>query len=136
MPGYSGKPLADKLGFKPGVTVATLGAPKDYSAIVSPLPAGARLVTRVPAKPVRVHLFATKRADLEKHLKSLRKRLAQDGMVWVSWPKKSSGMPTNITEDTIREVALPMGYVDIKVCAVTDVWSGLKLVIRKIERGK
>lgn len=81
-----------------------------------------------------MHLFATTRADLAKHLKALRPKLAQDGMIWVSWPKKSSGVATNITEDTIREVALPMGYVDIKVCAVTEVWSGLKLVIRKSER--
>ncbi len=81
-----------------------------------------------------MHLFATTRADLARHLKARRPKLAQDGMIWVSWPMKSSGVATNITEDTIREVALPMGYVDIKVCAVTEVWSGLKLVIRKSER--
>jgi hypothetical protein len=81
-----------------------------------------------------VHLFATERAELARLLKALRPKIAQDAAVWVSWPKKSSGVATDITEDTIREVALPMGYVDIKVCAVTDVWSGLKLVIRKAER--
>ncbi len=116
------------------MTVATIAAPRDYARIVAPLPEGVKLVARVPAKPATVHLFATERADLERHLKSLRPQLAQDGMIWVSWPKKSSGVETNITEDTIREVALPMGYVDIKVCAVTEVWSGLKLVIRKSER--
>jgi hypothetical protein len=100
MPGYSEKPLADKLGYSSGM----------------------------------VHLFATERAELARLLKALRPKIAQDAAVWVSWPKKSSGVATDITEDTIREVALPMGYVDIKVCAVTDVWSGLKLVIRKSER--
>lgn len=133
-PGYSGKPLADKLGFKPGMTVATIGAPRDYAKIVAPLPEGVKLAGRVPAEPAALHLFVTMRADLAKLLKALRPKLAQDGMIWVSWPKKSSGVETNITEDTIREVALPMGYVDIKVCAVTEVWSGLKLVIRKSER--
>jgi len=134
MPGYSGRSLAEKLGLKPPMVLVTIGAPKDYAAIVEPAPAGVRIVSRVPAAPAAVHVFATDRAVLAKHLKALRPKLAQDGFVWVSWPKKTSGVATNITEDTIRAVALPMGYVDIKVCAVTDVWSGLKLVIRKTER--
>jgi hypothetical protein len=81
-----------------------------------------------------VHVFVTKRADLVRHLEHLRKALVPDGYVWISWPKRASKVPTNITEDVIREVALPMGFVDIKVCAVSDVWSGLKLVIRVSER--
>jgi hypothetical protein len=81
-----------------------------------------------------VHLFVTRRAAMKKHLDALRRQLAPAGFVWVSWPKKSSGVATDITEDTIREVALPLGFVDIKVCAVSEVWSGLKLVIRKSER--
>ena len=81
-------------------------------------------------------MFVTKRAELEKHLKHLRKALVPDGYVWISWPKRTSKVPTNITEDVIREVCLPLGFVDIKVCAVSEVWSGLKLVIRVSERPK
>jgi hypothetical protein len=81
-----------------------------------------------------VHLFVTERAALRTHLAVLRRQLEQAGFVWVSWPKKASKVPTDITEDVIREIALPLGFVDIKVCAVTEVWSGLKLVIRKSER--
>ena len=132
--GYSGRSLADKLGVKPGMRLLSIGAPRGYASWVAPLPDGAKIVRAVGAEPTAVHIFATKKVDLVKHLRALRHVIAQDGMVWVSWPKKSSGVATNITEDTIREVGLPMGYVDIKVCAVTDVWSGLKLVIRKSER--
>jgi hypothetical protein len=77
-----------------------------------------------------VHLFATRKTELERHLAALRKSLRPDAALWVSWPKKSSKVPTDITEDTIRRVALPLGFVDVKVCAVSDVWSGLKLVVR------
>jgi hypothetical protein len=80
------------------------------------------------------HLFFTERSDLEEALSGLRRRLAPSGFVWISWPKKSAKVATDITEDVVREVALPLGFVDIKVCAVSDVWSGLKLVIRKSER--
>ena len=77
------------------------------------------------------HLFTKKKSELEKHLKVARTRIISDGMVWVSWPKKSSGIPSEVTEDTVREIALPLGLVDVKVCAVDETWSGLKLVIRK-----
>ena len=105
-PGYSGKSLVDKLGFKPGMTVATVGPHGRYTDIVWPVPEGVKIVSRVPASPAVVHLFATKRSDLVRHLKSLRPKLVQDGMIWVSWPKKSSGVATDITENTIREVCL------------------------------
>jgi hypothetical protein len=81
-----------------------------------------------------VHVFAEKRADLEQHLRALRQQLQASGFVWVSWPKKASKVATDITEDVIREIALPLGFVDVKVCAVSEVWSGLKLVIRKALR--
>jgi len=81
-----------------------------------------------------VHVFTSESAALQKHLGSLRREIAPDGVVWVSWPKKASGVPTDITEDTIRKLALPLGFVDIKVCAVDETWSGLKLMIRKTER--
>ena len=134
MPGYSGTPLSKKLGLKPPMTLAAIGAPADYPEWLAPLPEGVRITSRAGAAPVAVHLFVTRRAELGKRLMALRKDLEPSGFVWVSWPKKSSGVATDITEDTIREVALPLGFVDIKVCAVSDVWSGLKLVIRKSER--
>ena len=134
--GYSGTPLAQKLGVKPGTVVVALGAPKNYAALVAPLPDTARIVTRAPKSPAFVHLFATARATLAAKLASLRKSLHPDGTVWISWPKKTSGARTDITEDVIRAVALPMGFVDVKVCAVDDTWSGLKLVVRKeLRRG-
>ena len=135
MTGYSGTPLARKLGFKPGTKVLVVGdVPKDYKALVAPLPE--RVTISGTGKPplAAVHVFVTKRAELEKQLKHLRGALEPDGYVWISWPKKASKVPTNITEDVIREVCLPLGFVDIKVCAVNEVWSGLKLVIRVSER--
>jgi hypothetical protein len=130
-PGYSGTPLAKKLGYKPSSRVALIGAPDDYLAMVEPLP-GAVAFERAPtSKTDLVHVFATERAALAKHLEALRRKLAPDAAIWVSWPKKASKVATDITEDVIREVALPLGFVDIKVCAVSDVWSGLKIVVRK-----
>lgn len=134
MPGYSGTPLSKKLGLKPPLTLVAIDAPRGYRAWLGPLPAGVRIVSK-PAQPLRaVHVFATQRAALARQLAALRKQLADDGFLWVSWPKRASKVDTDITEDTIREIALPLGFVDIKVCAVSEVWSGLKLVVRKRER--
>ncbi|MFP1130486.1 DUF3052 domain-containing protein [Asticcacaulis sp. W401b] len=126
--GYSGTPLAKKLGYKPGMRAAVVGAPEDYKNWLEPLPEG---VGFGEDDPELVHLFTTERAVLEAALTHWRTALRPDGMVWVSWPKKASKVPTDITEDVIREVCLPLGFVDVKVCAVSDVWSGLKLVVRK-----
>jgi hypothetical protein len=131
MVGYSGTPLVKKLGIKPGFKVHTIDAPGDYRSLLAPLPEAVRFTSAADAATHMVHLFAVQRAQLERSLVSLRKALSAEAMIWVSWPKKSSKVPTEITEDTIREVALPLGFVDIKVCAVTEVWSGLKLVVRK-----
>jgi hypothetical protein len=133
--GYSGTPLAKKLGIKAGANVCVSHAPKHYGGLVAPLPDGVRLVGRVSETTDLIHIFVTRRADLERGLKSTLTAMRTDAAVWVSWPKKSSGVTTDITEDTIRDVALPMGLVDIKVCAVDEVWSGLKLVVRKEMRG-
>jgi len=134
MAGYSGTPLSTKLGIRPPMTLVSIDAPKEYRTWVGEVPKGVTIVSK-SAQPLRaVHVFATKKAVLERHLADLRKRLEQTGFVWVSWPKKASKVETDITEDTVREIALPLGFVDIKVCAVSDVWSGLKLVIRKNER--
>ncbi len=131
MAGYSGTPLAKKLGIKESGNVLSVGAPKEYRHMLEPLPKGVTFQARLTGATDIVHLFTTKRAELEKSLAKYREELRPDGMVWVSWPKKAAKVLTDITEDTIREVALPMGFVDVKVCAVDDVWSGLKLVIRK-----
>ncbi len=131
MAGYSGTPLAQKLGIKPGSKVLLVDAPEAYRSLLDPLPDGVQFVTRLSGSTDMVHLFTSSRAKLEELLGKYRTGLKAAGMVWVSWPKKASKMPTDITEDTIREVALPMGFVDVKVCAVDEVWSGLKLVIRK-----
>ena len=134
MPGYSGTPLAQKLGIKPGHGVATIGAPADYRKLLAPLPKGVSFTTEIKAGAPFVHLFAKERKALEKELKRLRPLLADAGVLWVSWPKKSSGVATDITEDVIREVSLPLGFVDVKVCAVDETWSGLKLMIRRKNR--
>jgi hypothetical protein len=134
MPGYSGTPLAKKLGIKPGSNLYLLDAPETYSDLIAPIPEGVTIVDEMSKEVDLVHLFTKSKTELQKSLKSLLRKLKPDGVIWVSWPKKSAKVPTDITEDTIREVALPMGLVDIKVCAVDEVWSGLKLMIRKENR--
>ena len=129
--GYSGAPLTKKLGFKERSLVLLVDAPKDYAQLVAPMPAGVQFISK-PSQTVDIaHVFVSRRSTLSKHLSQLRKTLNVHSTIWVSWPKKTAKVPTDITEDTIREVALPLGFVDIKVCAVTDIWSGLKLVVRK-----
>lgn len=129
--GYSGTPLARKLGIKAGTRVLASDAPEDYRAWLSPLPEGVVFEAALSASTDVVHLFVDRREDLAAALTSLRANIRRDGAIWVSWPKKASRVPTDITEDVIRDIALPLGLVDIKVCAVSEVWSGLKLVIRK-----
>ena len=134
MAGYSGTPLAKKLGIKAGAVVQTVDAPGDYARLLDPLPANVTFVERGADELDMVHLFTKSRAKLVKYLDDYKNKIKQNGSIWVSWPKKSSGIPSEITEDTVREVALPLGLVDVKVCAVDDTWSGLKLVIRKENR--
>ena len=139
--GYSGTPLAKKLGIGTGYRVWLAKAPPNYQTLVAPLPDGVTFVSRATATTDLAHLFTTRRRELEKTLRTLRDALKPDTAIWVSWPKKTAAkkagsVPTDITEDVIREVALPMGFVDIKVCAVDDTWSGLKLVLRRELRSK
>ena len=129
--GYSGTPLAKKLGIVAGCHVLGIDLPDGYRELLAPLPDGVVFDRRLTAKTDVVHLFVTSRAELTRRLGSLRTTIRPDAAVWVSWPKKTAKVPTDITEDTIRTVALPIGLVDIKVCAVSETWSGLKLVIRK-----
>jgi hypothetical protein len=129
--GYSGTPLAAKLGIKTGTRVHLIGAPREYRALLDPLPSAVQLSSRLSATIDVIHLFASRRAELTAKLPVIQKTMRPDAAIWVSWPKKASGVATDITEDVIRAVALPMGLVDVKVCAVDKIWSGLKLVIRK-----
>jgi hypothetical protein len=132
MAGYSGTPLVRKLGFKPGMKVAVLGAPEGFDDTLGELPDGVAVATRLgPASKDMVIVFVAERAALQRRLDALRTAIAPDGMVWVAWPKKASGVTTDVTEDVVREVVLPVGLVDVKVCAIDATWSGLKLVIRK-----
>ena len=132
--GYSGTPLIKKLGIRDGCRLHPIGAPPEYADLLGPLPTGARLERKASEATDLVHLFAIERAVLARQLPLLRRALRPDTAVWVSWPKKAAKVPTDITEDTVREVALPLGFVDIKVCAVSEIWSGLKLVVRKTLR--
>ena len=134
MAGYSKTPLAQKLGIKAGTKVTFLNAPAAYRKLLAPLPAGVSFKDKALAGSSFVHLFVTERRVLEKELKRLRRSLDDAGVLWISWPKKASGVVTDITEDVIREVCLPLGLVDIKVCAVDETWSGLKLMIRRENR--
>jgi hypothetical protein len=134
MAGYSKTPLAQKLGIKAGAKVVALDAPAGYRKWLAPLPEKVSFTDRPSTGSEFVHLFVTERKGLEKELKRFRKLLSETGTLWVSWPKKSSGVVTNVTEDVIRDVCLPLGLVDVKVCAVDDTWSGLKLMIRREHR--
>jgi hypothetical protein len=128
--GYSGKGLAAKLGIKTGSTVLVQDAPRPYPQILDPIPDGVQLVTSTRTASV-IHIFVTRRSVLARHLQRNRQTMATDAALWVSWPKRSAKVSTDVTEDVIRELCLPLGLVDIKVCAVDETWSGLKLVIRK-----
>ena len=134
MAGYSGRPLAAKLEIKAGWTVLVRNAPGGYRGLLEGLPEDVTVAEELAGEVEMVHLFTRSRAELEAALPELLARIRQDGTIWVSWPKRASGVPTDVTEDTVRAVALPLGLVDVKVCAVDDTWSGLKLVIRKENR--
>jgi hypothetical protein len=134
MSGYSGTPLAKKLSLKDGMRVWRDGMPESVAREIAV--EGLRLqILGAPERPIEAaHIFVTERADLQAKLNQLLPLLDRGGMIWASWPKKASKVPTDITEDVTREIALPMGLVDVKVCAVDEDWSGLKLMIRKEHR--
>ena len=132
MAGYSGTPLARKLGITPDATILLLNAPKDYCAWLGAPAKGATFVTKSPKDGCTiVHLFVENAVELARDLPKAREAIASDGMIWVSWYKKSARIPTDVTEDLVRRLALKTDLVDVKVCAVTEIWSGLKLVVRK-----
>jgi hypothetical protein len=138
--GYSGTPLPRKLGIKDGYRVALVGGPAGFGPELDPLPDGVRLLRRLPAGARAgagvdlALLFVTSRHDLARRFPQVATHLPPAGALWVAWPKRASGVATDLTEDVLREVCLPLGWVDTKVCAVSDVWSGLKFVLRKENR--
>lgn len=126
--------LNRKLGLKPGARMAVLNPPDRYWDLVHPLPDGVAVAGPRAKKLDFVHVFVERRAELARALPKLMPRIKPDAMIWVSWPKRTSGFDSDMSEDVIREIALPLGLVDVKVCAVDEVWSGLKLVIRAEQR--
>ena len=130
MAGYSGRRLVDKLGIKPGTRIAILNAPRGYRATLGSLPPGVVLASAARGSFPFIQFFTRSRSLLQTKLGMLLRALEPDGALWISWPKKASGVATDMTEDAVREIALPLGLVDIKVAAVDDIWSGLKLVRR------
>lgn len=134
MAGYSARPLVDKLGIKPHTRIAVLNPPRGYRATLGRLPPGVTIATRARRSLPFIHFFTRHRADFESRLPALLKALRPDGALWVSWPKRASGVATDMTEDVVRAVALPTGLVDVKVAAIDAVWSGLKLVRRRNRR--
>lgn len=136
MAGTSGKPVVQKLGLKPGFCIFVDGLSVPYGDVVGELPADVLVAKTARAPLDAVHLFAAKGQGLAAKLRRYRQAIAPDGMIWVSWPKKSSGVVTDLTERQVRETGLANGLVDVKVCAVDVVWSGLKFVIPVKDRGK
>jgi hypothetical protein len=132
--GYSGTPLPRKLGITPGMTVALLDAPATFGATLGELPEDVKITRRLGGYRDIVVVFVSQRDTLSHRLADLRAAIAPAGMIWVAWPKRASKIDTDMTEDVVREVALPTGLVDVKVCAIDETWSGLKLVIRKALR--
>ena len=132
--GYSGTPLAKKLGIKDGFLVVTINAPDNYAELIEPLPNAVSIYDCSAVDADLIHLFTNSRDELFGKLAEYARQIKQNGSIWVSWYKKAAKLPTEITEDTVREAAFPLGLVDVKVCAVDEKWSGLKLVIRKENR--
>jgi hypothetical protein len=137
--GYSGTPLARKLGIGEGAAVMLLDAPTGFDEVLVPLPDGVRITRRLPRKGRQADvavLFVTAGADLDRRFDAVAQALTPAGGFWVAWPKRSSGVPTDLTENVIRDIGVTHGMVDNKVCAISDVWSGLRFVLRLADRPK
>jgi len=134
MAGYSGRPLAHKLGIKPAMIVTVINQPANYRQLLDEGANGVEFSDRTRSDSSFVHLFTTRRSELAKQLSRLRMKIPDTCTIWVSWPKQSAGVPSDVTEDVIRAVALPLGFVDVKVCAIDETWAGLKLMVRRANR--
>jgi len=133
--GYSKKSLVEKLGIREGFAISIIGAPQDYAATLGKLPCGVKQTKKLEGPLDFIQFFCSKRSQLEENFQRLKGALSASGMLWVSWPKGSSGVPTDLTENVVREIGLKNGLVDVKVCAVDETWSGLKFVFRLKDRG-
>ena len=131
MTARSARSVVQKLGIKPGFRIFVDGAPLPYDKIVGKLPARASVASRLGAELDLIHIFAAERKILADKLPRCHNAIRPDGMIWISWPKKASKLPTDLTDNVVRDVALPLGLVDVKVCAVDAIWSGLKFVVRR-----
>ena len=127
--GYSGTPLAKKLGIKEGFKMRLINPPEYYFTLFTDLPENIAILKDVKIKKNFIHCFVTSEKELHKNIMSIKNEIESNGIIWISWPKKASKVTTDVTEDTVRNIALASGLVDIKVCAVDEIWSGLKLVI-------
>jgi len=134
MAGYSGTPLPKKLGVKPNQRIALVDAPKDFAKLLDPLPENATIVKRLNSPLDLILLFVNREQTLAKQFPILAEKLQRDGMIWIAWPKKSSGVATDLIFEKVQRIGLDCGLVDVKICAVDEVWSGLKFVIRLKDR--
>jgi hypothetical protein len=134
MAGYSGTPLVKKLGIKPGLRIALLSGPPGYRKTLGPLPERVNCTEQLGEKLDFIQLFVTSQTELKRRFKEAKRCLAADGSLWISWPKKASGMASDLNEDAVRKIGLELGLVDVKVCAVDETWSGLKFVYRLKDR--
>lgn len=132
--GYSKRPLYKKLGYKAGMVAAWVQTPDEYEPLLAPLPEGITIDQALTQSYDLIHFFTKERAELEQQFPHLKAAVKPNGMIWISWPKKASKVPTDLTEDVIREIGLEIGLVDVKVCAVDQVWSALKFVYRLKDR--
>lgn len=135
MAGYSKTPLAQKLGIKAGQKAVILNAPRGYRRTLGALPEGASIVESLSSESGFIHLFTAERGELERKFAGLKRKLLSHGMLWISWPKGAANVETDLNENIVREIGLKNGLVDVKVCAVDEVWSGLKFVYRLKDRG-
>jgi hypothetical protein len=136
MAGYSGTPLPKKLGVKPNQRIALVNAPTDFAKVLGRLPENAAIVKRLDGPLDLILLFVDREQTLAKQFPILASKLQSNGMIWVAWPKKSSGVATDLVFEKVQRIGLDSGLVDVKICAVDDVWSGLKFVIRLKDRKK
>ncbi len=136
MAGYSKRTLVEKLGIRPSTQVVALSPPPTYASLLGTLPTGSSLHSRLPAASGFIHKFARTRDDLAADFPRLGRALTDSGTLWISWPKRASGVETDLTEDVVREIGMKQGLVDVKVCAVDEVWSGLKFVRRLVNRAR
>jgi hypothetical protein len=134
MPGYSGTPLPKKLGIKASQRIAFINAPPDFAAELGELPGGVEIVKKPVAPLDLIVCFVKREKELVARFEKLAAKLSSTGMLWIAWPKKASGVPTDLTESVVQRIGLEAGLVDTKVCAIDEVWSGLRFVIRLKDR--